>query len=683
MRFGLKGKMITVIVLLLVISFGAVAVTGYERAKSIITKQADMQLVTKTDYMREKMNNFFSQRQMILQNERKLMEEKLGNGSVEKEKQSLLRDSTKTHFKALLGSLQSEYGITDIYVGYPDGSMDCGSGWVPNEPGWKVNDRPWYKSAIEAKGQLIYTDIYIDSQTKKPVVTISQAVTQKNGKEYAVLALDIGLAQLEKLFAQEKIGETGYLFVLDKDGRFLIHPKFAYKEKLAEADTIFNISGGSLSEIGKKLLGDAGGVVKGVLNGETKVYHSDIIQDTNFHIVATLTQEDFTKDLSKLMMDIAIISVCSLAFFIVFILFFIGSITKTMGAIVEGMKQMAVGNLTYDMKPVKRTDELGTLAQAMGTMRNSMREIIQAIILETDKVNEALVISDKNISELTNHLEDTAATVQQLSAGMEETAASTEEINATSVEIETAIETIAEKAQEGAMSASDISKKAIALKEGSIALQKEADETQVSIKKAMDEALEKSKEVEKIKALSEAILQISSQTNLLALNAAIEAARAGEAGKGFSVVAEEIRGLAENSKQTVNEIQKTVQIVFDAVDELAETSKQILIYIETKVVEGYKESVRVGDNYGKDAEYVDGLVTDLSATSEELLASIKTITEVIEEISKASNEGATGTTDIAGKVSDITDRANEIKTEVSHVKESADHLKNIVSKFTV
>ena len=75
--------------------------------------------------------------------------------------------------------------------------------------------------------------------------------------------------------------------------------------------------------------------------------------------------------------------------------------------------------------------------------------------------------------------------------------------------------------------------------------------------------------MEEINLFADSIKQITDQTNLLALNAAIEAARAGEAGKGFSVVAEEIRRLAEQSNEAINKIQETTDVIVSSVEELS------------------------------------------------------------------------------------------------------------------
>ncbi|HEX3029118.1 MAG TPA: methyl-accepting chemotaxis protein [Clostridia bacterium] len=360
-------------------------------------------------------------------------------------------------------------------------------------------------------------------------------------------------------------------------------------------------------------------------------------------------------------------------------------ITKPLSKLTKHLRIVATGDFSVEIpqKILGSKDELGDIARATGTMQGSIRTIVKSVIEEAKKVNDAIDKSNKKIADLDTELKQTSSTVQELSAGIEETSASTEELSSTVNEIERAVETITEKAQDGAMSSTEISKKANELKDSANASQTNALEIRANINKAMLDAIEKSHEVEKIKTLSEAILQISSQTNLLALNAAIEAARAGEAGKGFSVVAEEIRKLAEDSKTTVSEIQSMVTVVFEAVNSLAETSQNTLEFIDKEVVKGYAELVQTGENYEKDSIFIEGLVTDLSATSEELLASVKTVTDVMDGIAKSSNEGAEGTTDIADRVIRITENAGEVKTEAENIAISAHKLKELVLKFKV
>ena len=146
----------------------------------------------------------------------------------------------------------------------------------------------------------------------------------------------------------------------------------------------------------------------------------------------------------------------------------------------------------------------------------------------------------------------------------------------------------------------------------------------------MIKAIKETKAVEEIDLLTSTILSITSQTNLLALNAAIEAARAGEAGRGFSVVAEEIRKLAEDSTQAVNQIQKVTQDVKSSVKNLSSNSEKILDFIEKTVIVDYNTMVDTGSQYNTDALFMDNLVTEFEQMSKILHESITSIAMAME-----------------------------------------------------
>lgn len=361
------------------------------------------------------------------------------------------------------------------------------------------------------------------------------------------------------------------------------------------------------------------------------------------------------------------------------------SISRPLVLIANNLKLMSTGDFTINNSIVftKRKDEIGDIANAMEVMQNSLKHLIGNVTKESSGIKTVVSTISDNMNNLNANIEEVNATTEELSAGMEETAASAQEMNATADEIERAVNSIATKAQEGAIEAQVINKRAMDTKDNVIKSQEKAMEILSKTKGKLQIAMENSKVVEQISILSESIMQISSQTNLLSLNAAIEAARAGEVGKGFAVVADEIRKLAEESKNIVIEIQSMTEKVTGSVNDLSASSKELLSFVSEEVQSDYNTMLDVAGEYSKDAEFVSNLVLEFSSTSEELLASLQDVVKTIEQVSMASNEGAEGTTNIAQKASDITEKSNKIVEEAEKSKESAEQLNEEVSKFKI
>lgn len=340
------------------------------------------------------------------------------------------------------------------------------------------------------------------------------------------------------------------------------------------------------------------------------------------------------------------------------------------------------GDLTQQIA-ISSKDEIAGLALSVNKFISNLRSVMIEVNKCSDGVEEASNSVFNSIRQLNSNIEDTSATVQELSAGMEETAAAAEEVSASSMEIETSIGLIADKAQKGLGASGEISRRANELKENTIASQQKAQEIYEDAKIKLEAALEQAKAIEKITLLSDAILQISSQTNLLALNASIESARAGEAGRGFAVVADEIRKLAEDSQATVSEIQAVTKEAVSSVENLSASSRAVMNFMDTNVRNDYQSILKTGEQYNDDAVFINNLVTDFSATAEELTASVEEIVKAINNVSHTVDEGSAGTQNIAGKTMEIVNQVNAVRSQMQISMDNAKSLKDIVGKFTI
>lgn len=334
-------------------------------------------------------------------------------------------------------------------------------------------------------------------------------------------------------------------------------------------------------------------------------------------------------------------------------------------------------------KLVNRKDDFGNLAKTLEGMRHSLRGLLAQVKNESANIDNVVESIDANVFTLNSEIEDVSATTQELAASTEETAASADQINSMTLQIDDAAREIATRAQDGATEAEDIHKRASQSKTNAVENRQKMEQMQAEIRSSLQKALEDAKVVEKIGILADSILNITGQTNLLALNASIEAARAGDAGRGFAVVAEEIRVLAEQSQEAVANIQAVTENVSSAVGNLAKDSNRLLDYVDQDVVESFALFEQMADDYNADATKINELVSDFSATSEELLASINSISEAIDGITLASNDSAAGTTNIAQKTVSIVNESSEVMKSAKVAEQSAEELRKNVDNFKI
>lgn len=395
--------------------------------------------------------------------------------------------------------------------------------------------------------------------------------------------------------------------------------------------------------------------------------------------------DNIFEDYHKMRSVILLVTVITILTVIVVMILAVRSAVKPVVKASELLASYADADFTKNVEEsnLKLGGEVGSLMQSMHTMQRSIREIITGVYNETSSVSSDVDGVRELVHGFNTQIQEVSATTEELSAGMEQTAASAQEMSASADEIEQAAATIADKAHQGMEASKEISVRASELKVNAETSRQNANAIYSDVNSKLRSALEQSKSVEQIHELSNAILGITSQTNLLALNAAIEAARAGEAGRGFAVVADEIRKLAEESSKTANEIQNITNLVIGSVDNLAESSESILEFVDKQVIRDYDAHAVAGEQYSEDAEFVERLVTDFSATAEQLLSAIQNIIDSINGVTSAATEGANGTNVIAERSMVMVQQMSELLTDTDKVQSSMKQLDDLTSKFKV
>ncbi|WP_139068454.1 methyl-accepting chemotaxis protein [Clostridium beijerinckii] len=548
---------------------------------------------------------------------------------------------------------ESNKDIYSSYMGYTTGKYEV---YPSNKTSERDDPRgkEWYKQALEHKGDVIITLPFKDTKTGKSIVSMARAV-EKNGKIIGVCGMDVSLDTLLDKINMMRIGNTGYVFMSDAEGKVMIaHPQ----KELVGTDEASKLS------FWNSIDASESGFINYNNNDVKKFGVYETNGTTGWKLVAELDEKEVTNDTNSIITStLSIILIISLiATFLALIL------SKSIGQNIKNLKDVfekaSNGDLTVSIKASTK-DEFMDLTYSFNTMMVKLSELMNSI---TKSSREVLETS----SNLASMSEEVTASIGEVAKAIEEVSkdASNQSQNAQSGVLEmnqlsSRLDKINVDSNE--MDILSTNTKELGIKGLSMidALIEKSNRTKIATTEVDDIVRDMNGSTKRINTISETISRITEQTNLLSLNASIESARAGEAGKGFAVVAEEIRKLAEQSKESTNEIKKIIESIQKksdtaveaikftenvvneqdtAVGEAQEIFKKILESIEIIIDKVEEVRLSINDINGKkkvvitEIENISLIAEETASASEEVTASTEEITAAMDKFAKYADE---------------------------------------------
>ncbi|MCV6614693.1 MAG: methyl-accepting chemotaxis protein [Cellvibrionaceae bacterium] len=339
----------------------------------------------------------------------------------------------------------------------------------------------------------------------------------------------------------------------------------------------------------------------------------------------------------------------------IFAIFSLWAARKLLGPLKQSTsaaEKISAGDLTSNGFE-QRHDEFGLLQDAMDRMRLQLVTMISKIKDESKIISGQSVDLKKisktvegSVSQQKGRLTSATNELDSLSGYIEDISTSTENTNMKAIEAQEFSRLNAERVGEAESGIMGVSEKLL--------------ETSSKVE-------DLSNKVEEIGGITDVIQDVASQTNLLALNAAIEAARAGEQGRGFAVVADEVRGLAETTTQSVDKISKMISSIQHNALKTVESMRASCEMTESvvSVTQATKSSI---EEVNQKTSTVKSLVSEINSALDEQKSSSIELSKDMETISQLSNENDLLVSNLSKASDDLLSISDQLGTAVSGFK---------------